>query len=49
MMYLRPGAGSGSFGSLKFVKPSPPNLVPRSENKAVFVLIGSVCPSQNAQ
>src|SRR5208283_2476849 len=37
------------FGSAKFDLPSPPYVVPRSENSAVFWLIGRIWPLQNAQ
>src|SRR3954451_9723788 len=35
-------------GSPKLTRPSPPKVVPSSENSAWFWLIGSSCPSVNA-
>jgi hypothetical protein len=35
-------------GSAKFTRPSPPKVVPSSENNAWFWLIGSSCPLHSA-
>ena len=36
------------FGRAKLLTPSPPYVVPNSENKAVFCDMGIICPWQNA-
>src|ERR1700681_4287604 len=43
------GAEPWRLGRAKLVFPSPPYVVPRRENRAVFWLMGKSCPSQVAQ
>lgn len=46
MMY-RILTGAGNLGRLNTVLPSPPNLVPKIEYNAAYVLIWSGCPLQS--
>ena len=51
--YARHRRESGALprrsGSPKLTRPSPPNVVPSSENNAWFWLMGRSCPSHSAQ